>query len=100
MKNKNSGARRNRGSSPPYQRVDQGLYRWEIGLRSTYQPSDESPYVPFLEQQADQEEERDDQESDARQYKGARTGQDSLHETEFLQNQDDESRWQDDRGES
>jgi hypothetical protein len=100
MKNKNPGTRRHRGSSPPFQGTDQGPHEWELGLRSTDQPSDESPYVPLLEQHADQEEELDEQESDARRHKGARIGRDSLNETEFRHNQDDENRWQEDRGES
>ena len=90
LKNNNHKTRQYRGSSPPFQETDQGFHEWEVGLRSTYQPSDESPYVQLLEQQLDQEEESDDQETDARRHKGVRTGQDS----------DDENRWQDDGGES
>jgi hypothetical protein len=100
MKNKNLIIKHHRGSSPPFQGTDQGLYEWEIGLRSTYQSSDESPYVSLLEQQAGQEEEGDGQESDARQHTDKRTGQDSVEELEFRRNQDDENRWQDDGGES
>ena len=100
MKNNNQHTRRRRGSSPPFQRTDQGIYGWEIGLRSTIQPSDESPYVQLLEQQEDQEEEWDEQESDARQHNDKQTGQDSFEEPEFRRNRDDENRWQDDGGES
>jgi hypothetical protein len=100
MKNKNHNTKHHRGSSPPFQGVDQGLHEQEIGLRSIYQSPDESPYVQLLEHQGDQEEELDEQESDARRRKGARIGQDSLNETEFRQNQDEENRWQDDGGES
>ena len=100
MKNTNYSTKRHRGSSPPFQGVDPGFHEWETGFRATCQHSDESPYVPLLEQQADQEEERDEQESDTRRHKGVRNGQDLLIETEFPQNQDDENRWQDDGGES
>jgi hypothetical protein len=71
LKNNNHKTVRHRGSSPPFQRSDQGLQEWEIGLKSTYQSSDESPYIQLLEQQLEREEESDDQE-------------------------DDENRWQDD----
>jgi hypothetical protein len=100
LKNNNHKTRQHRGSSPPFQETEQRFHEWEIGLKSTYQHSDESPYIQLLEQQSDQEEESDDQESDARQRKGMRTGQDSFDETEFRRNQDDENRWQDDGGES
>jgi hypothetical protein len=100
MNNKNHSTTRHRGSSPPFQETEQGLLEWETGLRSTYQYSDESPYIQLLEQQVDQEEGSDEQESDGRQSKGMRIGRDSLNETEFRQNQDDEDRWQDDGGES
>ena len=75
LKNSNHKTRRHRGSSPPFQRSDRGPHEWEIGLKSTYQNSDESPYIQLLEQQLNQEEESDDQE-------------------------DDENRWQDDGGET
>jgi hypothetical protein len=75
LKNNNQRTNRHRGSSPPFQRSDQGFHEWEIGLRSTYQDTNESPFIQLLEQQLDQEVESDDQE-------------------------DDENRWQDDGGES
>jgi hypothetical protein len=96
MKNKNYSTKRHRGSSPPFQGVDQGLHEWVTGSRSAYQHSDESPYVSLLDQQTGQEEERDAQES----RKSGRNDQDSLNEAEFPRNQDDEYRWQDDGGES
>ena len=60
MKNNNHTTSRHRGSSPPFQTADQGLYEWEIGLKSMYQPSDESPYIQMLDQHEDQEEEWDE----------------------------------------
>jgi hypothetical protein len=100
MKNNNHNSRRHRGSSPPFQEADHGLHEWEIGLRSMYQLSDESPYIQLLDQHEDQEEEWDEQAADGRQRKGKRIGQDSIDETEFQRNRDDDDRWQDDRGES
>ena len=100
MKTDHNQVKRHRGSSPPFQRADQELHEWEIGFNSMNQQSDESPYIRFFDQQADQDEELDDQESDAHKFKGMRTGQDSFGETEFRRNQDDENRWQDDGGES
>ena len=75
LKNNNHKIKRNRVSSPPFQRSDQGLHKWEVGFNSMNQCSDESPYIQLLEQQLNQEEESDDQE-------------------------DDENRWQDDGGET
>ena len=100
LKNNNHKTKRHNGSLPPFQETEQGLHEWETGLNSMNQHSDESPNLQFFDQQADQEKESDDQESDARQRKGMRTGQDSFDETEFPRNQDDENRWQDDGGES
>jgi hypothetical protein len=100
VKNENNRVRCHRGSSPSFQGSDQGLHEREIGLRSTEQSYDESPYIPLLDQQADQEEERDEQEPDTRKRKGTRNGQESLNRIEFRQNQDDENHWQDDGGES
>jgi hypothetical protein len=65
MKNNSRNTKRHREGSRPFQGVDQGLPEMEIGLRSLYQSSDESPYVQLLEYQRDQEEEWDEQESDA-----------------------------------
>jgi hypothetical protein len=100
MKKDNNQAKHNRGSSAPFPYADQGLHGLEIGLNSINQYSDESPYVQFYDQHADQEKELDDQESDARRRKDMRTGQDLFDDTEFRKNQDDENRWQDDGGES
>jgi hypothetical protein len=61
LKNNNHKIKRNRGSSPPFQRSDQGLREWEVGLNSMNQYSDESPYIQFFDQQADQEKESEDQ---------------------------------------
>jgi len=66
MKNTNHKTKRHCGSSPHFEETDQGLQEWEIGLKSTYQYSDDSPYIQLLEEQGDQGEESDDQESDAR----------------------------------
>jgi hypothetical protein len=100
LKNNNHKTKQHCGSLPPFQEADQGLHELEIGFNLMNQYSDESPYIQFLDQQVDQEKESDDQESDARQRKGIRTGQDSFDDTEFRRNQDDENRWQDDGGES
>jgi hypothetical protein len=99
MNNNNHKARRHRESSPSFQGAAQGLYEWEIGLKSMSQSSDESPYIQMLEQLEDQEEEWNEQESDASKRKGMRSGQDSIDETEFRRNQEDEIRWQDEGGE-
>ena len=95
-KNNNHKTMRHRGSSPPFQNAEQGLHEWDIGRSSMNQYSDESPYLQFFDQQADQEKESDDQESDTRQRKDIRSEQDSHDETEFRRNQDDENCWQDD----
>ncbi|MGD1046383.1 MAG: hypothetical protein ABR936_13820 [Bacteroidota bacterium] len=100
LKNNNHRTKPHRGSSPPFQETEQGLHEWEIELKSTYQYSDDSPYIQLLEPQLDQEEESDGQESDARQRKDMRTGKDSIGDAEFQRNQDDEDHWQDDGGES
>ena len=100
VKNNNHNIKRHRGSSPPFQRADQGLYEWEIGFKSMYQPTDESPYIQMLEEQEIQEEDSDEQASDARQRKSLRNGQDSIGDSGFRQSRDDEDRWQDEGGES
>ena len=100
MKKDNNQVKHNRGSSAPFLDAEQRIHGWEIGLNSMNQYSDESPYVQFYDQHADQEKELDDQESDARRRKEMRTGQDLFDDTEFRKNQDDENRWQDDGGES
>jgi hypothetical protein len=100
MKKDNNQVKHNRGSSAPFPYADQGLHGWEIGLNSMNQNSDESPYIQFFDQQADQEKEPDDQESDARRRKEMRTARDLFDDTELRRIQDDENRWQDDGGES
>jgi hypothetical protein len=100
LKNSNHKTSRHCGSLPIFQDVDHGLHEWDIGHNSTNQFSDESPYLQFFDQQVDQEQESGDQESDSRQRKNTRSGQDSPDETEFRRNEDEESRWQDNGGES
>jgi hypothetical protein len=96
QKNNNHKTKRYRGSSSPYQETEHGHHEWEAGFKSMNDDSDDSLYLQLLEEKEDQENESDDQEPEVRRNTGERTGQDSIDEVGFRQNQDDESRWQDD----
>jgi len=100
LKNNGHKTRQHRGSPPPFQGIDQGHHEWETGLSSLNQYSDESPYLQFFDQPSDQEKESDVQESEARQLKEMRNGQDSYDEADSRRTHDDENRWQDDGGEN
>jgi hypothetical protein len=53
-----------------------------MGYKSMEQQSDDSPYIQLLDQTGDQENDSDDQDSEARQYPGERSRQNSIEEDE------------------
>ena len=71
-----------RGSSS-FQDAGRGPDDWEMGYKSMEQQSDDSPYIQMFDQLEDQENESDDQDSEASQYPGERSRQNSIDEDEW-----------------
>jgi hypothetical protein len=100
MTGNNDQEKRHRGSSPPFQEVDNNTHKIAIALASHGQVGDEAPSRQLVMQYGIGQNRDSRSNDDSRLNNGSQSRSDLSNDGKSRSDKEDVSRWQDDGGES